>query len=145
MRWSCRHFEPRGGFGFKGLLLGSDLIWRLVAMPLPQPGSIVFRSEGRQGLPEFLDRRKIANPEQLLLERSDGPFSHPVALGLANEGRRADDAETLDLLLEVVRHVVRTMVVPQDQAEGRVGFYAVEVPGDALTDRLQRLPAACAR
>jgi hypothetical protein len=31
------------------------------------------------------------------------------------------------------------MVVPQDQAEDRVAFDAVEVPGDALTDRLQRL------
>ena len=82
-----RHFEPRRGYGFKGLLLGPDLIWRLVPASLPETGGIVFRREGRQGLPELFDSRKMVNPEQLLLERADRPFGHPVALGLANEGR----------------------------------------------------------
>jgi hypothetical protein len=39
-----RQFD-RGGFGFKAELLGSDLIGRLVPMPLSQPGRIVEGGE----------------------------------------------------------------------------------------------------
>lgn len=97
--------------------------------------------EGGQSLPELFDGRKMADPEELLLEGADGPFGHPIALGLAHEGWGTGDAKAFDLALEVVRHVVRPMVVPQDQAEGRIRPDAAEVPGDALTDRFQRLPA----
>ena len=44
----------------------------------------------------------------------------------------------------VVGHVVRAVVMAQGQAPGYVGSHTAEVPRDALPDRLQRLPPACA-
>ena len=101
--------------------------------------------EGGQCLPQLLDRLEVLHPEQLLLEGADRTLGHAVALGLPNEGGRAEDAEALDLVLEVVRHVVRAVVMAQGQAPGHVRSHTAEVPRDALPDRLQRLLPACAR
>ena len=37
LRWLCCHFNPRGGFGFKGFLLSPDLIGCLVPVALTEP------------------------------------------------------------------------------------------------------------
>jgi hypothetical protein len=48
---------------------------------LPEPGGIVFPREGRQGLLEFFDSRKMVNPEQLLLERAETRSAIPLPSG----------------------------------------------------------------
>src|SRR3954454_25277898 len=78
---------------------------------------------------------------QVLLQGADEALGDAVALGLADEGRRALDAEEGDLVLEVARHVVGAVVVPEGEALGRVPLDAAEVPQDALAHRLERLEA----
>ena len=67
--------------------------------------------------------------------------AQPFPSGRADEGGRTLDAEEGDLLLEVVRHVLRSMVVPHRQAARDVGREPTEVTPHALPDRLQRLEA----
>src|SRR3954447_1301939 len=64
-----------------------------------------------------------------------------VALGLADEGGRALDAEEGDLVLEVAGHVVRAVVVTQGEALGHVLLDGTEVAQDALAHRLECLEA----
>lgn len=82
---------------------------------------------------------KCCTPEQVLLEGADKPFGTAIALRRADEGGRTLDAEERDLLLEVVRHVLRSVIVAQGEAGGDVFGEAAEVAAHALADRLQRL------
>ena len=60
--------------------------------------------------------------------------------------RRANfDAEEADLLLEMIRHVLRSMIVPHREAACDALGEAAEVAPHALTDRFQRLEAGCPR
>lgn len=118
--------------------MGPDLIRCLVSVAFAQPGGVVAGGEGGQSLSQLLDRGEVANPEELFLERPDRSFGHAVALGLADEGRGAGDAEAPDLGLEVLRHILRAMVVSQDEAGRRVRHGAAEVLRHPLADRLQR-------
>src|SRR5512144_1326935 len=67
------------------------------------------------------------------------PLGDAVALGLAHEGRRGLDAEEGDLALEVVGHVVRSVVVPEHEAGGHVLADGAEVSAHTLADRLEGL------
>jgi hypothetical protein len=61
--------------------------------------------------------------------------------GLADEGRRARDAEEADLGLEVMAHVLRPVVVPKGEAAGHVSGESTEALAHALPHRLERLEA----
>lgn len=73
---------------------------------LSEPCGVVLGCKGGQRLAELLDRLEVLHPEQLLLERANGALGDAVALGLSDESRGAEDAKALDLVLEVVGHVV---------------------------------------
>ena len=78
---------------------------------------------------------------RVFLQRPDEALGDAVALGLAHEGGRGLDAEEGDLALEVVGHVVRSVVVPEHEAGGHVLADGAEVPAHTLADRLQGLEA----
>ncbi len=69
------------------------------------------------------------------MKRSATPFP----FRLTHEGGRAFNAQEGDLLLEVVRHVVRTVVVSELQPHGHVLSDGTEVLANPLADRLQGL------
>src|SRR6476620_9421235 len=73
--------------------------------------------------------------------RTDEALGDAVALGLADEGGRALDAEEGDLVLEVAGHVVRAMVVAEGETFGHVLLDAAEVAQHALAHRLECLEA----
>src|SRR3954468_10047894 len=108
--WSLR----RPGEWLK--LLAAVLSWTDEAVSLDQPGGVVCFAEREQRLPQFLDGVEGLHPQKVLLQRADEALGAAIALGCANEGRGAVNAEEGKLLLEVVRHVLRAMVVPQLQA-----------------------------
>src|SRR5512144_1108287 len=83
----------------------------------------------------------MAHPQEVFLECTDEALSDAVAFGLAHEGRRGLDAEEGDLALEVVGHIVRSVVVPEHEAGGHVLADGPEVPAHTLADRLQGLEA----
>jgi hypothetical protein len=76
-----------------------------------------------------------------LLGRADEALGDAIALRLADEGRRALDAEEADLGLEVARRVVRAAVVAQRQAVGGAARDGAEVAPHTSADRLERLEA----
>jgi hypothetical protein len=75
------------------------------------------------------------------LRHADEPLGAAVALGLADGGRRARDAEEADLGLEVMAHVLGTVVVPKGEAAGHVSGESTEALAHALPHRLERLEA----
>src|SRR4051812_50178047 len=79
------------------------------------------------------------HPEEVLFQSADKALGDAVALGLADEGGRALDAEEGDLVLEVARHVVGAVVVAEGETLGRVLLAAAEVAPHALAHRLQSL------
>ena len=85
------------------------------------------------------------HPKQVLLQRADEPFGAAVAFRGADEGGRAFDAEESEFLLEVVRHVLRSVIVPHREATCDIGRKAAEVSPHALADRFQRLEAGGSR
>ncbi len=97
--------------------------------------------ELKERLPKFLDSVEGPHPQQLFLQGPDEPLGHAVALrGLDEAGTRLD-AEKGNLLLEGMAHVLRTMVVPQDQALGDVLSQWPVVFPKPLVNRLQRFKA----
>src|SRR5829696_3067882 len=64
-----------------------------------------------------------------------------TALGLADEGGRALEAEEGDLVLEVTGQVVRAVIVAEGEALGHVLLDAAEVAQHPLAYRLERLEA----
>ena len=91
-----------------------------VAVPLDQPVFVVGLPEVEQGEAELLDGLEGPHPEEVLLERPDEPLGAAVALGRADEGRRALGAEEGDLLLEGVGHVLAAVVVADGETAGGV-------------------------
>src|SRR4051794_33903679 len=81
------------------------------------------------------------HPKEVLFQGANEALGDAVALGLADEGGRALDAEEGDLVLEVAGHVVRAVVVAEGETLGRVLLDAAEVAQHALADRLERLEA----
>src|SRR3954452_22320939 len=110
-------------------------------MALDDPGLVVGLPEPLQCQPQFLDRLEAPQPQQVLLERTDEPLGAAVALGLADEGRRALHAEEADLHLEVVADVLAAVIVAEPQSGGDVPAEGTVAPTDGLPDRLEGLEA----
>ena len=106
-----------------------------------QPVGIVPGGEIEQRQAQLLDGLEVAHPQEVFLQRTDEALGDAVALGLAHEGRRGLDAEEGDLALEVVGHVVRSVVVAEHEAGGHVLADGAEVPAHTLADRFQGLEA----
>jgi len=75
-------------------------------------------TERGQRLRQFFDRLEVPHPQQVLLERANESLSAAIALRGSDESGRTLDAEERDLLLEVVRDVLRTVIVPHSEATG---------------------------
>src|SRR3982751_6895459 len=110
-------------------------------MPGDEPSGVVVGDEIPQRAAKLFDGVEGVHPKEVLLQGADEAFRDAVALRLADEGRRALDAEEPDLALEVARHVVRAVVVAQGEPLGDAAADRAEVAQDALTDRLERLEA----
>ena len=82
---------------------------------LSRPCGFRGRGELSEIFAQLFDTCEVLDPEQLLFQRPDGPLFHAVAFRLAHEGRRAFDAEELDLVLEVLGHVIRAVVIAKDK------------------------------
>src|SRR4051794_13242368 len=104
-------------------------------MPLDDPGLVVGLPEPLQCQPQFLDRLEAPQPQQVLLERTDEPLGAAVALGLADEGRRALHAEEADLHLEVVADVLAAVIVAEPQSGGDVLGEGAMASADGLPER----------
>ena len=115
------------------------------AVPLDQPGRVVGLPEGEQRLTQFLDGVEGPHPQEVLLEGPDEPLGTAVALGRAHEGGRTLDAEEAELLLEVVRHVLASVVVADRKTAGDLLGEAAEVLPHALAERLESLEAGARR
>jgi len=112
---------------------------------LDQPGRVVGFPEREQRLPQRLDSLEGPHPEQVFLECTDEPLGTAIALRRPDEGGRTLDAEEGDLLLEVVRHVLRSMVMPHGETTGDRLAEPAEALPHALADRLQGLEAGSLR
>ncbi len=108
-------------------------------MPLDQPIGVVGFAEIEEHLTEFLDRFESAEPKQVFLQRADEALGATVALWRTDKGGRALNAEERDLLLEVVRHVLRAVVVTHGEATGDILGEPPEVPPHTLSDGVQGL------
>src|SRR3954453_14365065 len=97
----------------KAALLGANLVRGAVAVPGDEPGGVVVGDELLQPAPQVLDGLEGVHPEEVLLEGADEAFRDAVALGLADEGGRALEAEEGNLVLEVAGQVVGAMVVAE--------------------------------
>src|SRR5258707_1936432 len=129
------------GDGSSLKLLVPELGWGEKAVPLDQPSGVVGLAKLEQGLTQFLDGLEGLHPQQVFLERADEPLGTAVAFRRPDEGGRTGDAEEGDLLLEVVGHVLRSMVMPHGQTVGDRPGESAEVLAHALANRLQGLEA----
>src|SRR5215213_2944240 len=114
-------------------------------MPGDEPSGVVVGDEIPQRAAKLFDGVEGVHPKEVLLQGADEAFRDAVALRLADEGRRALDAEEPYLALEVARHGVRAVVVAQGEPLGDAAADRAEVAQDALTDRLERLEAVAGR
>jgi len=87
LRWLCYHFNHRGSFGFKGFLLGPDLIGCFVPMSLAKPRRVVLRRKGGERCAKLLNGFEVAHPEKLLFEGPYRPLGHAISLRLPDECR----------------------------------------------------------
>src|SRR5207248_10174345 len=71
--------------------------------------------------------------------------AQPLPLRRPHEGGRTLDAEEGDLLLDVVRHVLRSMVMPHGETAGDRLAEPAEALPQALADRLQGVEAGSLR
>ena len=110
-------------------------------MPRDEPTFIVALGECDELGAQFLDGFERPHPEHVLLQGSDEALGDAIALGLAHEGRRSFDAQTLDLVLEIAGHVIGAMIVTQLEPTRYAGRDGAEAPMHPLPDRLQRLEA----
>src|SRR3954462_2349492 len=99
-------------------LLVSKLGWREEAVGLDQPGRVVGLAEREQRLTQLLDGLEGSHPEQVFLEGADEPLGTATAFRGAHEGGRTLDPEKGDLVLELVRHVLRSVIVAHRRSAG---------------------------
>src|SRR3954454_15537891 len=125
----------------KAALLGADLVRGAVAVPGDKPGGVVVGNEVLQPAAQLFDGVEGMHPKEVLFQGANEALGDAVALGLADEGGRALDAEEADLVLEVAGHVVRAVVVAEGETLGGVLLDAAEVAQDALAHRLECLEA----
>src|SRR5438128_8481703 len=97
-------------------------------MPVPftQPLAVVALLEVEERHAQFLDGVERPDPEELFLQCADEPLGDPVALGLAHEGRTGFDPEELQLILEVVTHILAAVIVARLQPRGDAVGVAAE-------------------
>src|SRR3954452_5344109 len=119
----------------------AKLGWREEAVALDQPGRVVGLPEREQRLPQLLDGLEGPYPEQVFLQRADEALGAAIAFWCPHEGGRTLDAEEGQFLLEVVRHVLRAVVVAHDQTAGDCLGEPAEMLPHPLADRLQSLEA----
>jgi hypothetical protein len=92
--------------------------------------------------PQLLDGREAADPQQVLLQDPDEALGSAVPFRLADEGRRACDAEEADLGLEVVADTLAAVVVAgEPKARSDALGKAAMALADGLLDRLEGLEA----
>src|SRR5437867_7513088 len=105
-----------------------------MSMPLAEPVTVVALLELQQGQAQLLDRVERADPEQLLLERTDEPLGHPVAFRFAHEGGARRDPQKLQLVLDATSCLTRregtatVFVVVDHCASECIGVHAAK-PG----------------
>ena len=95
--------------------------------------TLVKREASVQELDEIEELRRFSAELQ--------PFDATVALRLADEGRRRQDAEEATLGLKVVAHILTAMVVAQREPGRRAVGHAPAMIPNALPHRFQRLEA----
>ena len=84
---------------------------------------------------------KRRTPQEVLLQHPDEALGAAVALGLADEGRRAFQAKEADLALEMVADILRPMIVTERKAMSDVLGEGAEALTYGLPDGLERLEA----
>src|SRR4051794_9932175 len=102
---------------------------------------VVGLPEGEECQAQLLDGVEAADPQQVLLQDPDEALGAAVPFRLADEGRRAFDAEEADLGLEVVAEVLTTVVVAEPKAGSDALGEAAMALADGLLDRLEGLEA----
>src|SRR4028118_257788 len=110
-------------------------------MSLGQPRRVVGPAEGEQGRAQLLDGAEGPHPQQVLLQGPDEALGAAVPFRCANERRGARDPEEAKFFLEVVGHVLASVVMPDGEAAGDARREAAEVAPHALADRLERREA----
>src|SRR5690606_17262128 len=110
-------------------------------MALNHPPFVVQLRPLDERTAQLLDGRERADPQQLLLERADGPLRAAVPFRRTDERRARADAEEGDLLLKGIAHVLAPVVVPQLKPESDVATDRAKVLAHTLTDWLERFPA----
>jgi hypothetical protein len=83
-----------------------DGVGRPETVPLDQPSGVVCVAEVEQRLPQFLDGIEAPHPQEIFFQGADEALGAAIALGRADEGGRALDAEEAQFLPEVVGHVL---------------------------------------
>ncbi len=115
LRWLCRHFDLRGGFSFKGLLLSPDVIRRRAPVARPQPGGTGEGGKVSQGETQPFDGCEALDPEQPFHPYSDGLLGNTVTLGLARQGGWSGDLHDADLVMEIPRHIFGALVMARGE------------------------------
>ena len=86
-----------------------------MAVALDEPLGVVAVLEGEECQAQGFDGVEALDPEELFFEGADEAFGAAVALGLADEGGRAPEAEEADLGLEVVADVLESWLGLSEQ------------------------------
>ena len=110
-------------------------------MALEDPGPVVLVLEGLEGAAEVLDDVEAPEPEQVLLQDADAALDAPLALGFADERRRAREAEEVELAPEVVGDEPAAVIVAQPGAGVDAVGEGDEAVVHGLAQRLQGLEA----
>src|SRR3954447_27068160 len=88
------------------------------SMAFDQPDVVVGVSEREQRLPQLLDGLEGPHPEQVFLQRADEALGTAIAFWCPHEGGRTLDTQEDQFLLEMIRHVLRAVVVAHGQTAG---------------------------
>src|SRR3954463_7186407 len=91
---------------------------RAVVVAFEHPALVEGAAEGADGGAQVLEGLEAFDPEDLFLDDAEEALDAAVGLGLVVVGRRASDAEVIDLGLVVVAAKARPPVVAQRQPSG---------------------------
>src|SRR3954447_16537635 len=114
---------------------------RAVVVAFEQPALVEGAAEGPDGGAQFLEGLEALDPEDLFLDDAEEALDAAVGLGLVVVGRRASDAEMIDLGLVVVAAKARPAVVAQRQAGGHGLLDRAEALGADLSEQVGGGPA----